>query len=271
MIMSYINFNEWAYYKKGIIALFPPYINRIVDTKSLFNHFKGAYYVRWDSNFDKANSQKYYHVIKDGECRLESLPPKTRNMIRRCLKNCEIKLVDYQFIIDNGGYNVYASEYRRYGRKGFSSLAKTKEQWADGMVKAAERGQEFWAVTVENNIIAYSICWHKESYIEMVTWKVDYERYNHLYPSYGLVYQMCSYYLAQSDVRYVDDGGRSLTDHSHVQDFLLEKFCFRKAYTKLNSEFKWYVKLSLIVVSPFEKKINNNSIRSLIRLYKWSR
>lgn len=266
-----IDFNKWGFYKKGIISRTPPYYQVVVDKNALFNHFKGAFYIRWDSDFDQASNPNYYHVIKDGDCNIESLPPKTRNMIRRCLKNCMIQLVDYQFVVDNGGYDVYASEYRRYASKGFSTAPKTKDKWAEGMKEAAQRGQEFWAVTCEGKVIAYSICWHKEEHIDMVTWKVDYENYNQLYPSYGLVYQMCDYYLHQEGIRYVNDGGRSLTEHSSVQDFLIDKFYFRKANTKLNAIFKWYLVPPLMLLSLFENKIKNNQIRSLVRLYKWSR
>ena len=269
--MSNIDFNNWIFYKKGIISRVPPYREITVDKKALFNHFKGAFYIRWDSDFDNTDNPNYYHVIKDSGCAIESLPPKTRNQIRRCLENCEIKRVNFQFIVDNGGYEVYASEYRRYEKNGHASVAKPKKQWAEGMEEAARRGQEFWAVICDNKVIAYSICWRKEAHIDLVTWKVDYENYNQLYPSYGLVYSMCDYYLAQEGVRYVDDGGRSLTEHSGVQDFLIEKFCFRKVNTKLNAEFKWYLSIVLRLLSPFENQIKNNQIFSLIRLYKWSR
>lgn len=264
-------FDTWIFYKNGIISKIPPYQHIVVDKKALFKHFKGAFYIRWDSDFDNTDNPNYYHVIKDGGCAIESLPPKTRNQIRRCLKNCEIKQVDFQFIIDNGGYEVYASEYRRYEKNGHASVVKAEKQWAEGMEEAARRGQEFWSVIYDDRVIAYSICWRKEAHIDLVTWKVDYENYNHLYPSYGLVYSMCDYYLAQESVRYVDDGNRSLTEHSRVQDFLIDKFCFRKAYTKLNAIFKWYLVPPLILLSSFEKYLKNNQIRSLVRLYKWSR
>jgi len=269
--MSRIDYNEWSYYKKGVVALFPPYKSYAVDKKSLFNHFKGSLYIRWDSDFDKASNQNYYHVIKDGDCTIESLPPKTRNQIRRCLKNCEIRLVDCQYIIDNGGYVVYASEFRRYDKKGHPALAKSESKWAEGMKEAEQRGRDLWAVIYEGIVIAYSICDRHEAHIGMDTWKVDYEKHNHLYPSYGLIFKMCEYYLAQEDIQFIDDGGRSLTEHSGVQDFLIEKFHFRKAYTKLNAEFRWYLRLPLMLLSQFESSIKNNKIRSLVRLYKWSR
>ena len=265
-----MDYKEWCYYQKGIISTLPPYYNAIVD-KKLFQQFKGALYIRWDSQFDQCKNKNYYHVIKDDQCTIDSLPSKTRNMVRRCLKNCEIKLVDYQFIIDHGGYEVYRSEYRRYSKKGYSALPKTLDNWADGMGEAFRRGQEFWAVICESKVVAYSICHRKDAHVDFVTWKVDYENYNMLYPSYGLVFRMCEYYLAQDDIRYVNDGGRSLSQHSSVQEFLIDRFNFRKAYSKLNAKFRWWLYVLLIILSPFENLIKNHRLRSLVRLYKWSR
>ena len=56
---------EWAYYKKGIISVLPPYCNISVDKKVLFKQFKEAYYIRWDSDFDSSESPIYYHVVRD--------------------------------------------------------------------------------------------------------------------------------------------------------------------------------------------------------------
>jgi hypothetical protein len=96
----------------------------------------------------------------------------------------------------------------------------------EGMREAELNGQEFWGVVYKNSLIAYSICLSKGKHVNLVTWKVDYERHNMLYPSYGLVYKMYECYLNQESVLYVNDGGRSLTQHSNVQNFLIDKFRF---------------------------------------------
>lgn len=263
--------NYWMFYKQGIIANVPPYQAITVDKKSLFRQSKSAFYIRWDSDFDKCSNKSYYHVIRDGEFTIDTLPSKTRNMVRKCLRNCQIRRVNSQYIIDGGGYDVYVSESARYKRNGHPTFEKSQERWAEGMLAAESNGQECWAVLYENKIIAYSLCWRKERHVDLVTWKVDYDGYNQFYPSYGLVYQMCEYYLNQEAVQYVNDGGRSLTQHSNVQDFLIDRFGFRKAYTKLNAIFRWYLVLPLIMLSIFEGCIKSNKVRSLVRLYKWSR
>lgn len=265
------DFLDWGYSKRGLISRMPPYESIEVDKRALFKHFKKALYIRWDSDFDSADSDDYYHVIKDTSCNMESLSSNTRNMIRRCLKNCSMQIVDCQQIISRGGYEVYTSEYRRYDRKGFASLVKPEDKWADGMREAQNRGQEFWGMFYENQVVAYGVCQKIGQHIELVTWKCDYERFKQFYPSYGLLYTMINHYMSIEGVRYVSDGARTMTGHSSVQDFLIEKFNFRKAPTKLNACFRWWLYPPLKFLSIFEKYINNNQLRSLIRLYKWSR
>ncbi len=269
-----MDFSNWVFYKKGIHTTRAPHIDLgKIDARSLFNKFKGSFYIRYDSDFDKVKSEKYYHVIKDGEMTMESIPSKTRNMVRRCLKNCVVEKVDCKTITGNpGGYEVVLSEYRRFSDRGFkSSFEKTKEQWSMGMQDAEDNGQEFWAVIYQDIVIGYAATRIHDNMVDYTTWKCNYEQYNHLYPSYGLVFKMTEYYLQQPNIKYVDDGARSMTEHSNVQNFLISKFNFRKAYTKLNVHFKWWLFVILFVISPFEKCINNNSIKSLIRMYKWSR
>ncbi|MGB4655067.1 MAG: hypothetical protein WBH98_06515 [Bacteroidales bacterium] len=269
-----MDFSNWRLYNKGVHSKRAPHIDLgKVDTRSLFNKFKGSFYIRYDSDFDKVKSDKYYHVIKDGEMTMESIPSKTRNMVRRCLKNCVVEKVNYKTITENpGGYEVVLSEYRRYSKKGFKARKeKTKEQWSKGMLDAEDNGQEFWAVIYQDIVIGYAATIIHDNMVGCTTWKCNYEQYNHLYPSYGLVFKMTEYYLQQPSIKYVNGGARSMVERSNVQNFLISKFNFRKAYTKLNVHFKWWLFVILFVISPFEKCINNNSIKSLIRMYKWSR
>lgn len=90
----------------------------------------------------------------------------------------------------------------------------------------------------ENQVVAYGVCQKSYEHIDLVTWKCDYERYKQFYPSYGLLFTMINHYLSIVGIRYVSDGSRTMTGHSNVQNFLIEKFNFRKAPTKLNTSFQ---------------------------------
>ena len=270
-----IDYNKWHYYQKGIISSAADYENVKLsssEVKELFAHFKGSFFIRYISDFDNGKEGNMWSVIRDGAFELEQLPSKTRNMVRRCLKSCEVKLVDYTEIVKDGGFNIYLSEYRRFQKKGFSKLPESEEKWIKGKQESASRGEEYWGVYNEGKLIAYGIVDIKGAEANLVTWKCNYEDNNNLlYPSYGLVYEMTHHYLNRGDIKYVNDGSRTLTQHSSVQDFLESKFGFRKAYCKLNVVFKWYVKIMVILISPFERFINHNGLLALIHMYRWSR
>lgn len=266
-----MNCSDWQVYKKGIISKRAPHIPFKVEVDELFKYFKGGCYVRWYSNFDEAESEKFYFVIKDGDFSMNTIPSKTRNMVRRCISECVVQLVDLQRIIMGGGFEVYLSECRRFNRKGFGGNVKSFESWARGMRNAAERGEEFWGVFYGDAIIAYGVAKVYDGIVDLVTWKCNYEKYKNFYPSYELVYKMTEYYLGKQGIKYLNDGNRSFTEHSYVQDFLIKKFGYRKAFTKLNVYFKWWLKLVIILIVPFEKCVKNKVALSFIRMYKWSR
>lgn len=271
--MNENHIEEWHYYKRGIISTKADCekveMNKLI-VKDLFKHF-GGLYIRYVSDFDMSQEGPFYSVIKDGKMTIETLPSKTRNMVRRCLNNCQIQLVDCKDIIIDGGYLIYLSETRRYERNGYPAVVKSEEKWTNGILESSARGEEYWGVYKDGQLIAYGIVNPKHKEAGLVTWKCDYEKYKELYPSYGLVYSITKHYLELEDIDYVSDGQRTLTGHSRVQDFLESKFGYRKAYLKLNVVFKWYVKLPLMLLAPFENAIKNINLLSLIRLYKWSR
>lgn len=62
--------------QKGIISKRAPHIPLKVEVDELFKYFKSGCYVRWYSNFDKAESEKFYFVIKDGDFRWIRSPRK---------------------------------------------------------------------------------------------------------------------------------------------------------------------------------------------------
>ena len=99
--MDYLN---WTVYKRGIISNRSPHVDLgEVRARELFAHFPSAAYIRYISDFDKAKDGIFYYVIKDGEFSMETIPSKTRNMVRRCLKSLSIQRVDAQDIIYGGG------------------------------------------------------------------------------------------------------------------------------------------------------------------------
>lgn len=73
-----------------------------------------------------------------------------------------------------------------------------------------------------------------------------------------LIYEMNRYHLNEQGVKCVCDGARSITEHSNIQPFLMDKFHFRKAYCQLEVVYKWYVDIIVVMLYP-KKKVDYTS------------
>ena len=91
------------------------------------------------------------------------------------------------------------------------------------------------------------------------------------YPYYGLIYTMNEYYLKECGLGYVNDGGRSITEHSNIQPFLMQKFNFRKAYCRISIVYKPWLAVMVKVLFPFRKWVPVASVRSLLNQEEMTR
>jgi len=69
---------------------------------------------------------------------------------------------------------------------------------------------------------------------------------------------MNRYYLNEKNFLYVSDGARSISHQTNIQDFLIEKFKFRKAYCKLNVIYKKDIEILVNTLYPFRELIYKN-------------
>ena len=105
-IYTSYNGNSWIYSKRGLISEEDPSKSISVlgaEIKDIFTQYPKALYIRWVSDFDHSESETYYYVLRDTPYDLTELPSKTRNQIRKCLKNCSIEQVYGEAIVNGGG------------------------------------------------------------------------------------------------------------------------------------------------------------------------
>lgn len=77
---------------------------------------------------------------------------------------------------------------------------------------------------------------------------------------------MNRYYLQELDLRYVSDGARSITGHSNIQPFLIDKFHFRKAYCQLQIEYQWWLKIIINILFPFRRLIPVQKVKAILNM-----
>lgn len=245
-----INNYLFEVYSKMLFPCFAPHITANVKKEEVLNQLKQnkCYLLRYTSNFDKTQHTDFWYIIKDTFIPLEKFSSNTRNQVKKGLKNCYVKKVDLNFIKENC-YDIYKSALVSYNQDYNSEVAFKNNSFDD-------ENRDFWVVfSQENNTpIAYASC-----LIQNNTCNYTYIKYHpdylNLYPSYALHYEMDSYYLDEKKLNYVNVGAKSIAHETNVQDFLIQKFKYRKGYCDLAIIYRPDIKLLVTVLYPFRKLI----------------
>lgn len=214
-------------------------------------------------DFDCENQTTFWYIIKDQFGEMEELSSKTRNQIRRALKLLIIKIVDKRVIVEQG-YEVYLNSFKKY--KDLISQPVSRDLFIEGL-QSYQQGEQFWGCIDKENgkLIAYARNLVQGNMCHYISMKARPEYFKGFYPYYGLIYSMNEYYLKTLGLKYVSDGTRSITEHSNIQFFLIEKFKFRKAYCNIAISYDFRLKILIVLLSPFRKYISNLKISALLR------
>ncbi|MAJ90382.1 MAG: hypothetical protein CMD08_03810 [Flavobacteriales bacterium] len=234
---------EWRKYNGALISNLPPdkdvnlvdIVSKIKSSKSLF--------ARWVSNFDCKENMPFWYIIKDDSSNISSYSKNTRNQIRKGLNNFDVRRINKSIILEKG-YDIYVSALSHYN--GRQRVLSNKE-----FIDSLDNSFEYWGVfnnkgmligyaqnRVFNNSCDYSIIRiHPKSLKK--------------YPFYVLFYKMNEYYLDTLKLDYVTDGARSIYHETNIQEFLIQKFRFRKAYCNIHIVYHPLVKPFILLLLPF--------------------
>ena len=257
-------YQVYSLYKHAYIFQDAPHLeNKISHTeaKHLLRH-KGLL-VRNVYDFDCKEETDFWYVIKDSWSDMAELSTNTRNQIRRGLKDYEIRKFSKEELLPYA-FEIYKSAAELYKEKIFLS---TEEQLRQRIEQATEDIEFFGAIRKSDlKIVAFSINILQDNTCNYSTIKSLPEDRRH-YCMYALFYEMNRYYLTEKKVQYVFDGARSVTNHSNIQPFLIDKFKFRKAYCHLKIYYKWWFKLIVIILYPMRNLIQHTSVRGILEMH----
>lgn len=201
--------------------------------------------------------------MKDSFGGMEELSTKMRNQVKKSLKQLDIKVLTKDEML-NYGYESYRSAAANYKVKTKIPSIEEYNRW----VMNAADDIEFWGCFIKDTNILIAIAKNRvhEDYVEYQVMKANPDYQKLYYPFYGLIYEMNRYYLESQGKSYVNDGARSITAHSNIQPFLIEKFKFKKAYCELNVYYQWWLKPIVNILLPFRKYINHPKIIALLNM-----
>ena len=127
--------------------------------------------------------------------------------------------------------------------------------------------REFWGIYLKGsdkligysqNKISHNCCEYDE-----IRFHPDFLK---LYSSYVLFYKMNQFYLNEKNFKYVNDGARSISHNTNIQQFLIEKFKFRKAYCKLHVINLRGLSLVIKFLYPFKGIIQRVNLNFFLKL-----
>lgn len=262
--MRFEDLREWySYYRHALIWNGPLELEPCLAKEEAMRLLKEskALMLRNVYDFDCAGPTSFWYVIKDGYD-LSDYSSKTRKYIRKANDKFQIRRISFSRMLSQG-YDVYIKAHKHY---------KTNDGFVldyDGFVEELERLRDkcdFWGcIDRDTDILqAYSVCELNDGMCWFKYSRVNPEFLPKYYPMYGLYDARHSYYLKELGLRYVMTSARSITQHSEIQDFLIKKFGFRKAYCSLTIYYKPWIRYLIMLAFPFRKWFPSGKAKNLL-------
>lgn len=229
---------------------------------------RGGWLVRNVYNFDSKEPTDFWYVIKDKFGGIEEIPSKYRNNVRKALSYYNIRRCSKEYLVQNA-YKVYVAAAESYKIKTkimtlsqFQAVLQHQgPQWQYWMAEDSQTHQiaAFSMNKVNDVSCNYSVLKAIPSHMK------EHSVY------YGLIFEMNRYYLQECGLQYVNDGARSVSNHSDIQGFLMSKFRFRKAYCNICITYQPWLKYVVRILFPFRKYVMHKGLRALLNMESMQR
>jgi hypothetical protein len=235
----------WLEENRMIFPVRPASVSTVVPkgtARLLLSNSRRAILVKCTDGFRPGSAPtKWYAVICKSFVDLEQYDAKKRSQIRKGLRECVAKRVDAEYIATHG-YHVYTSAFARYAR-GTNRSPVAEQRFRQDLLTAADFIDvvDYWAVLHRDVLVGYAKN-HLYGSAEVAYSAMTFDpAYFKVYSAYALIYRMNEYYLHEKCVDYVNDGFRTLLHPTELQQLLIGKFGFERAYTNLFVYYKPYV------------------------------
>lgn len=225
---------------------------------------QGGLLVRNTYDFDLKEETSFWYVIKNRFGGLEELNSTGRNCVRRAQKELRFQLVSPE-IIKQQGWLILKATYEDYAVTDRKMNEGLFQQYLDHCEK---QHFDYWGVFDQDRLVGFCTVWlwsPNSCEYGLIGILPEY-KHNNTYPYYGLFYRMNEYYLAEKGFQYVADGARSITEHSHIQEELIKKYRFRKAYCHLSVQYQWWMRIAVKLLYPFRKIITIPSVKAVLNM-----
>lgn len=182
----------------------------------------------------------WYSVICRQFIPVGAMPGKHRSEVRRGLKNCEVHRITARELSESG-YETFVKAHSRYHKAKWSPPSKEEFRLRVARDDTFPKLRHQWGVFSQGRLIAFAqnqVFDRLEVNYSLIKFDPDYSQ---LYPVYALIYAMNEYYLNRERISYVNDGFCSVYHETQFQKFLMDKFNFIPAHTRLNVRYDGFL------------------------------
>lgn len=231
---------------------------------------QGGLLVRNTFDYDCSEQTSFWYIIKDRFGGLEELSSRTRNKIRHALNYFEYKKIPYELFVSKV-FPILEDTFAHYK---VHDRTMNREVFTTYLESCQKRHFDYWGIFKKDTEEMVGFCtvnnWGDCCEYGYTGVYSQYKSRGY-YPYYGLYYILNCHYLGDEGFRYVSDSARSVTNHSEIQDFLIQHFNFRKAYCRLKVYYKWWMNIAVKLLYPFRKTITNPKVKALLNMESMTR
>ncbi|MBP5573008.1 MAG: hypothetical protein J6X40_02445 [Bacteroidales bacterium] len=226
---------------------------------------KGGLLVRNTYGFDCSEETAFWNLIKDRFEGLEGLSSGTRNRVQKSLEHLDFRRIGIETVQEKG-YPILKATFDDYA---IVDRPMDEHVFQDYLDHCRSKDYEYWGVFDRHDDRFIGFCanrlWQDAAEYGVIGIDPSY-KHNGTFPYYGLFYSMNRHYLQERGFRYVTDGSRSITEHSHIQGFLIEKFLFRKSHCHLAIHYRWWMGLAVKLLYPFRRWIASPRVKAILNM-----
>lgn len=242
---------EWREYKRCLLPKTDPHIEvKKIPSKEYLKKNK-LLLARWETNWDCGNKTEWWHCIKDDYYTTKNLKSRKRYEINKGKRHFDVKKIDNPYKYYKEIYQVYKEAYTSYPELYRPII---KEEDIKEKINRSINQDVIGAYDKEGNLKGVSIITVHNEWVDLSELRV-FPSEERKQINAAIVDFICNYYINELGKKYIDDGARNISHITKFQEYLVEYFGFRYAYSSLNIVYNPLVKLVLTIARPFRKII----------------
>jgi glycosyltransferase involved in cell wall biosynthesis len=244
---DFLNCSNVYSYHKCLLSSNPPHIVMTRNGIRLALRLSKNYFARYTTDFDCEFETPWYYVLRDKPIKLEALNRNNRYNINRGAKYFYIQKIEFSVENIDELYRIYKKAHERY----INFKVLRKSSFINNTIKSFESNAYYGVYYKSNNLLCgYASIQEKGNVANFNTIKIDHDYFKHGI-SYILIFSIANFYLIKKQFKYIHNGERSIRHDTEMQEFLIKRLEFRKAYAHLHVEYKPLFGLLVKICYPF--------------------